>query len=78
MPDHTDPSIFESAEEAARAFARVNGMSVEQARPIVRGLWAYHDANGKPLRGPCKDVKCRYASAPGGGEHDGPHSWQED
>jgi hypothetical protein len=39
--------------------------------------WAYHDANGKPLRGPCADTECRYMSAPGGGDHDGPHSWQD-
>jgi hypothetical protein len=39
--------------------------------------WAYHDANGTPLRGPCADTECRYMSAPGGSDHGGPHSWQD-
>lgn len=36
----------------------------------------YHDANGQPLRGPCSDPRCNYVSAPGGADHDGPHSWE--
>jgi hypothetical protein len=42
---------------------------------LDRAGWAYHDANGKPLRGPCRDVDCRFASAPGGGDHVGAHSY---
>lgn len=44
---------------------------------VGRAGWAYHDANGKPLRGPCSDVDCRYMSAPGGEDHEGAHSWQD-
>lgn len=39
--------------------------------------WAYRDANGRPLRGPCASIDCRYASAPGGADHVGAHSWQD-
>jgi hypothetical protein len=39
--------------------------------------WSYRDANGKPLRGPCGDIDCRYMSDPGGFDHAGPHSWED-
>lgn len=39
--------------------------------------WAYRDANGKLLRGPCHDPVCAYASDPGGEPHAGRHSWQD-
>ena len=59
-------------------------------RPAVSAGWRfepaeghplpYYDANRRPLMGPCPHVRtrdgkrCRYATAPGGGPHDGPHS----
>ena len=36
----------------------------ELARPDI----AYHDANGRPLIGPCHVSGCPYMSLPGGGD----------
>jgi len=41
---------------------------------MTRRPWADHDANGRPLIGPCYLTGCSYASRPGGVTHDGPHS----
>jgi hypothetical protein len=31
----------------------------------------YHDANARPLIGPCDRPMCKYQSLPGGGRHEG-------
>lgn len=54
--------------------ARLNALTEgERANPG----WAYRDANGRLLRGPCHDPVCAYASDPGGEPHAGKHSWQD-
>jgi hypothetical protein len=54
-------------------FARTLMTEGERANPG----WAYRDANGRLLMGPCHDPVCSYASKPGGEPHDGKHSWQD-
>lgn len=39
--------------------------------------WVYHDANGRPLIGPCDTPGCPYASLPGGERHAGECAGQE-
>lgn len=53
-------------------------MQEHLARAARRRDWAYEDANGRPLMGPCEDARCLYASKPGGGRHDGAHSHEAD
>lgn len=38
---------------------------------IANPGFAYRDANGRPLVGPCDTPGCRFASLPGGGRHAG-------
>ena len=43
----------------------------QTAGELAHPNWAYRDANGGLLMGPCDTLGCPYASKPGGARHDG-------